>query len=334
MITMKHILISSIIMLAAGALTSCGNGNGGYDASGSFEAIERVISAEATGVIEKLTIQEGQTIKSGDTLGYIDVSNLALEAAQVKASIDALGSKTNNAAPQITVLNAQLNTQESTIATLSQQMTNLEKEISRFENLVKANAAPQKQLDDLVAQQLVLQKQLDGAIAQKSVLQAQVSSARENVAIQNTAILSDEKPNQKKLELISKKIQDGIIVSQHTGTITSQIAYDGEFISIGKPLYKIANLEDIILRVYISGDQLSQIQLNQEVRVRTDDGEGGFYEDKGQISWISSKAEFTPKTIQTKDERANLVYAIKVKVKNDGRYKMGMYGEIIFSHED
>ena len=325
---MKRYNISTTILIIGLFFSTCQTGEKEYDASGSFEAIERVISAEATGVIEALNIQEGQIIGAGDTLGYIDVSNLALQAAQIKASINAIDAKKNDAGPQITVLNAQIEVQESQIATLSQQMANLEKEVNRFQKLVKANAAPQKQLDDLVAQQLVLQKQLDSAIQQKQVLAAQIKSAKQNVAIQNNAVSSEEAPNEKRLELIKKQIKDGIIVSKHQGTITSQMAYDGEFVSIGRPLYKVANLEEIILRVYITGNQLPQVKLNQKVVVKTDDGHEGFYEKEGKIIWISDKAEFTPKTIQTKEERANLVYAIKVKVDNDGKYKMGMYGEI------
>ncbi|MBX2876730.1 MAG: HlyD family efflux transporter periplasmic adaptor subunit [Saprospiraceae bacterium] len=327
---MKRYIVSSGLLLLLMSISACDGGKKDYDASGSFEAIERVISAEATGVIKELNIQEGQIIKAKDTLGYIDVDNLFLQAEQVKASIEAIGSKTNDPAPQISVLNAQLKTQESQMATLGQQITNVEKEIKRFQNLVKANAAPQKQLDDLVAQKLVLEKQLDGVVTQKSVLQAQISSARQNVAIQNTAVLSEEEPNRKRLALIQKQITDGLIISDYQGTITTQLAYDGEFISIGKPLYKIANLQEMHLRAYITGDQLPQVQLNQEVTVRIDNGEGGFNEDRGRIIWISDKAEFTPKTIQTKDERANLVYAVKIQVENDGRYKMGMYGEIKF----
>lgn len=327
---MKKQNILVILLLISLFLSACNGGEKDYDATGSFEAIERLISAEATGVIKTLHIQEGQIINVGDTLGTIDVSNLALQADQIKASIEAIDAKTTNATPQITVLNAQLKTQESQIATFNQQMANIEKEISRFQNLVKANAAPQKQLDDLVAQKLVLQKQIDGVAVQKSVLEAQISSAKQNVALQNTAIRSEEAPNEKRLELIQKQIYDGIIISKHRGTITSQMAYDGEFITIGRPLYKIANLEEITLRAYITGDQLPQVKLNQVVIVRTDNGEGGFNETEATITWISDKAEFTPKTIQTKDERANLVYAIKVKVENDGNYKMGMYGEVKF----
>ena len=182
----------------------------------------------------------------------------------------------------------------------------------------------------MVGQKLVLDKQLQVTQTQSQVIAAQIEATDINVNIQNRAILSEIEPNQKRLELIQKQMEDGIIINEYDGTVTTQMAYDGEFIAMGRPLYKIADLSNITLRAYVSGNQLSQIKLNQEVMVHTDDGIGGFQESKGIITWISSKAEFTPKTIQTKDERANMVYAIKVHVQNDGRYKMGMYGEIKF----
>lgn len=326
---MKYKTIN-LLLLTCLLFTACQSGKKDYDASGSFEAIERLIPAEATGVIRVLNIQEGQTVQVGDTLGYVDVANLALQADQMEAAISSINAKVNDPEPQIMVYTAQLKTQQSQVAATEQQMANLDQEITRFQNLVNANAAPRKQLDDLLAQKRVLDKQLEGATAQLAVLQAQIRSARRQVAIQNRSIRSETEPNQKQLELIRKQMSDGIIISQHSGTITTQMAYDGEFTTLGRALYKLAQLDEMTLRAYITGDQLAQVKLQQVVTVRIDDGKGGFQQDEGTISWISDKAEFTPKTIQTKEERANLVYAIKVKVNNDGRYKMGMYGEIIF----
>ncbi|MEL6988425.1 MAG: HlyD family efflux transporter periplasmic adaptor subunit, partial [Bacteroidota bacterium] len=301
-----------------------------YDASGSFEAIERTISAEATGKIQSLNIKEGQLLTAGQVIGSIDVKGLSLQSEQVQAGINAIQQKTNSATAQVAVLQSQLRTQESQVETLLQQISNLDKEINRFQNLVNANAVPQKQLDDLIGQKLVLAKQLNAAQTQTGVIKSQIQATKDNIKTQNRAILSEIEPNKKRLELIEQQIKDGTIVNEFDGTVTTQIAYNGEFTSIGQPLYKIADLSKIILRAYITGNQLPLVKLNQEVIVRTDDGNGGFKETTGIITWISSNAEFTPKTIQTKDERANLVYAIKVKVGNDGIYKMGMYGEIKF----
>lgn len=329
-IIMKNKSLLLILTITILFFTSCSNTEKDYDASGSFEAIERTISAEATGKISALHIEEGQLLKAGDTIGSIDISNLVIQSEQIKASIDAIGKKTNNPAPQVNILSAQLKSQKSQTASIQQQLTNLNKEIKRFQKLVNANAVPQKQLDDMHSQQLVLQKQLEASTASFDVIKSQIKAAKQNVGIQNRAILSEVGPNQKRLELLAKQINDGTIINQFNGTITTQMAYDGEFTIIGKPLYKIADLSTISLRAYVSGNQLPNIKLNQEVNVQTDNGQGGFKTTNGQITWISSKAEFTPKTIQTKDERANLVYAIKVKVINDGSYKIGMYGEIKF----
>jgi HlyD family secretion protein len=322
-------IIPAVIIISF--LISCSDKIADYDASGSFEAIERTISAEATGKITSLDIEEGKMIKAGDVIGSIDVTNLTLQGEQVQSAINAISKKTNNASSQVLVLESQLKTQEGQTATLKQQMVNLQGEIERFTKLVNANAIPQKQLDDLLGQELVLQKQLESIQTQADVINAQIEAAKSNVKIQNRAILSEVEPSQRRLELIEKQIKDGTIINEFDGTVTSQLAYNGEFTSIGRPLYRIADLSNITLRAYVSGNQIPNIKLNQEVTVRTDDGKGGFNSTKGIITWISSKAEFTPKTIQTKDERANLVYAIKVKVKNEGFYKIGMYGEVVFS---
>lgn len=327
---MDHIMIKRIIQLAVllTLLTACAETKKDYDASGNFEALERIISAEATGKITKLNIEEGQILSVGQIIGSIDITNLTLQGDQVKAAINAIAEKTNDASAQIGILQSQLKAQATQTATLQQQLANLDKEVARFQNLVAANALPRKQLDDLLGQRLVLEKQLTASTTQNNVINAQIAAAKASVALQNKAILSEVIPNQKRLEQIEKQISDGIITNDYNGTVTTQMAYDGEFTTLGKPLYKIADLTNMTLRAYITGDQLPNVKLNQQVSVRTDDGKGGFKEEKGIIVWISSKSEFTPKTIQTKDERANLVYAIKVKVPNDGSYKIGMYGEL------
>lgn len=326
----KHIY-TIIIALITLLIFSCKPSELSYDASGSFEAVERIISAEATGKIESLNIEEGQTVNVDDTIGRIDISTLLLQAEQIQASIHAIQNKTNDAAPQIEILKAQLQTQQSMEASLEQQISVLDKEVNRFQTLVESKAAPQKQLDDLKGQKSILQKQLKAVETQSNVIRSQMDAAKRNVNIQNRGILSEVEPNQKRLEIIEKQIQDGIIINRYPGTILNKYAYDGEFTTIGKPLYKIADLTNIILRVYITGDQLAKIKLNESLKVLTDDGTGGFNESSGEVTWISNKAEFTPKTIQTKDERANLVYAVKVKLTNDGSYKIGMYGAIKFN---
>ena len=323
--------MKSFLWAAVAALTlaACAGTEETMDASGSFEAEERVISAEATGKILRLNIEEGQALKAGETVGQIDVENLRLQAEQVSASMEALHKKANDAGPQVAVLEAQLAAHSRQMASLSKQLEVVDKEVARFKTLVASDAATQKQLDDLTGQKAVLEKQWSAAESQAEVIKAQIRAAKAGVQIQNTGILSEELPAQKRLELIEKQMSDGAVLNQYAGTVLAQYAREGEFTAIGKPLYKIADLSEIYLRAYITGDQLPQVKLGQEMKVLTDDGQGGYHETTGTISWISDKAEFTPKTIQTKAERANMVYAVKVKVKNEeGRYKIGMYGGV------
>ena len=281
---------------------ACNNNKTSFDASGSFEAEERIISSEATGTIKQFELEEGQMLQSGQTVGYIDSTQLYLKKKQLLAQTKATASRKPNVSAQLAALQSQLATAQ--------------KEKVRITNLVNGDAAPQKQLDDINAQIDVLKKQIE---AQKSSLD-----------ISTESINSDVLPLQVQVEQLNDQLAKCKIINPANGTVLTKYAEANEMTATGKPLYKIADLSNIILRAYITGDQLPQIKLNQQVKVLTDDGKGGYKETEGTISWINDKAEFTPKTIQTKNERANMVYAIKVKVKNDGTYKIGMYGEIKF----
>jgi HlyD family secretion protein len=234
----------------------------------------------------------------------------------------------------VAILTAQQEAQRRQIVSLERQLEVLDKEVERFQNLVGADAAPQKQLDDLTGQRAVLAEKLNASRQQIDVIAEQIAAARYQVGVQNRSILSETTPTEKRLALVEKQISDGTIVNDYPGTIINQYAYDGEFATMGKPLYQIADLSELILRVYVSGDQLGQVHLQDSVIVRTDDGTGGYRETEGLIIWISPKAEFTPKTIQTKEERANRVYAVKIKVRNDGSYKIGMYAQIKFRQDE
>ncbi|WP_291122805.1 HlyD family secretion protein [Empedobacter sp. UBA7620] len=299
---MKHILTS--IIIAGGLLTtvSCNNNQDTFDASGSFEAEETIISAEAQGTLKTFDIQEGQVLQAGQNIGYIDSIQLYLKKKQLETQVTALLGKKPNIPVQLSALQEQLRTTE--------------KEKIRITNLLKGDAATPKQLDDINAQIDVLKRQIE---AQKSSL-----------SISSDGISKDVVPLQVQIEQLEDQLSKCKLINPINGTVLTKYAEANEIASIGKPLYKIADLSNIILRAYVTGNQLPQIKLNQQVKVLTDDGKGGFNEITGVITWISDKAEFTPKTIQTKDERANMVYAIKVKVKNDGLYKIGMYGEIKF----
>jgi HlyD family secretion protein len=298
-------------------LVACNRNGNSFDASGTFEADEVIVSAEASGKILSLNIEEGMTIPKDSVIGTIDSENITLQKEQVEASIQALGEKTADVSPQVRMLQDQLQVQQA-------RLDNLLHEKTRTENLLKADAATQKQLDDINSGINVLRNEMN-------VTKQQINVQTSNVSTQNRSILSESKPLAKRAEQLNDQIHKASIINPINGTVLTKYAEQGEVTSMGKALYKVADLSSITLRAYISGSQLPQVKLGQQVKVLVDDGKDNYKEIPGTITWISDKAEFTPKTIQTKDERANLVYAIKVKAKNDGFLKIGMYGEVKFN---
>lgn len=298
-ITVHKIILAAILLTV---ITSCSNNSNNFDASGSFETEEYIISSEANGIIKELNIEEGAVLKANQQIGYVDSTQLHLKKRQLEAQIQAALGRRPNVALQLSVLSDQLKTAES--------------ERERVYNLVQGDAATPKQLDDVDAQIEVIKSQI---AAQKSTL----TNSSQSISSEVIAM-------QVQIEQINDQLNKCNITNPIEGTVLTKYAKANEMTGMGKPLYKIADIDNMILRAYITGNQLSDVKLNQTVTVRTDDGKGGFHETQGTVTWISDKAEFTPKTIQTKNERANLVYAIKVNVKNDGRYKIGMYGEIKF----
>jgi HlyD family secretion protein len=297
-------------------VTSCNNGDKKTDASGNFEADEVIVSAEQNGRLLSFPIREGDTLSKEKVIGNIDITTAVLQKEQVQATIQALRQKATNPRPQTELVKKQLAVQE---AQLAQQL----REKTRTENLIKADAATQKQLDDINALIDQLQKQI-------AATRQQLALDESNIATQNRTVFSEKGPLEKSAAQYQEQINKGQVVNPVSGTVLTKYAMEGEMASVGKALYKIANLDTIILRAYITGDQLSQIKLGQQVKVLVDKDAKSYKEYTGTIYWISSESEFTPKTIQTKDERANLVYAIKIHVKNDGYLKIGMYGEVVF----
>ncbi len=320
-----------LIIILLLTIISCKNKNEDYDASGTFESDEIMVVAEANGTILDLNIQEGAQLNANQNVGLIDGKNIELQKEQVIASINSLEEKTNSATPQIQVLQTQYNSQKSQIGVLQQQLKNAVQERNRTASLVKSDAATKKQLDDWNGQVQVIEKQIEAAQTQLTTLNQQIASTKENISIQNRAVLSEKLPNQKKVLQIDDQLKHNIITSPINGTVLTQYMYKGEYATIGKPIFKMADLQNMILRVYVTGDQLAKIKINQPVKILVNSGNGENRELNGNIIWISSDSEFTPKTIQTKDERANLVYACKIKVKNDGTLKIGMYGDVKFN---
>jgi len=302
MLTMKK----GIIYIACVAVLSysCNKDDNASDASGSFEAIETIISAETTGKILSLTLSEGDQLRAGQIIGAIDSTQLYLTKLQLLQNRKAILSGRPDVSAQVESLKKELATAID--------------DRNRIANLVKGGVASQKQLDDADSKVSVLKARIS---SQSSVLGTTTSSLNEQAAAA-----------QIQLAQVEDQLRKCKLVNPVDGQVLTKYAEQNELASAGKPLYKIADLSTMTLRAYVTGNQLAQLKVNQKVSVSTDDGNGGLKTTDGTIIWISDKAEFTPKTIQTKDERANLVYAIKINVKNDGTYKIGMYGEIKFNH--
>ena len=277
------------------SLFSCGSDNGKADGYGNFEATEITISAENNGKLMQFDIKEGDKLEKEQFIGYIDTIPLALKREQLEVSKAVISSKSKGVLSQINVLKAQLNT------------ANTNK--TRTENLIKDNAGTQKQLDDVTGEINVIKNQI------------------QSVEIQNAPVVNELKSIDVQLKQLDDQIQKSKIINPIAGTVLSKYAEPNEITVFGKPLYKIADLNTMQLRVYISETQLGNIKIAQEVTVKIDDGDG-MKSFKGKINWIASEAEFTPKIIQTKEERVALVYAAKVDVINDGSLKIGMPAEL------
>lgn len=308
---------SAMAIISWMLIASCNGNKPDYDASGNFEADEVMVSAQQNGELLSFSVHEGDSLKEGAIVGQIDITIPKIQKEQTEATIASLRQKTSSSAEQTEVVRKQRAVQQT-------QLENLFLEQKRTRNLVKADAAPAKQLDDINTRIDQLQKQID-------VSNQQIRLYHSNTATQNRSILSEKGPLEKTAEQFQEQINKGQVVNPVTGIVLTRYILRGEMAMIGKPLYKIANLDTLTLRAYITGSQLPGVRLGQQVQVRTDQDERKYKTYPGKITWISDKSEFTPKTIQTKDERANLVYAIKIRIKNDGLLKIGMYGEVLFN---
>ena len=281
-------------------LSACNNKNSAYDASGVFETTEIIVSANGGGEILQFNITEGQEVEAGQTLGLIDTTQLYWRKVQLQSSVKAMDSRMVNVSVQV--------------AALQEQLAAARSEQQRFTQLVKDNAANQKQLDDINAQIAALEKQLA----------AQTETLRNS----NNSIANEQQSLLAQIAQIDDQLKNAVIKSPVKGAILGKYAEAGELAAHGRPLFKVADMNNMFLRAYITASQLTELKIGQQVKVFSDMGKSDRREYQGTVTWISDKAEFTPRTIQTRDERANLVYAVRIAVKNDGYIKRGMYGEI------
>jgi HlyD family secretion protein len=287
--------VAGVALLAA----CCAPKENSHDASGTFEAVETIVSSEATGTLKAFNVEEGQVLAQGQQIGYVDSLQLYLKKKQLQAQIRAVLARTPNVSKQLSALYAQLE--------------HARNEQQRVGRLLKADAATPKQYDD--------------ATAQVSVIERQIEGQQSSLAVTTKGIGEDVLPLQVQIEQLNDQLYRCRVINPVSGTVLVKYAEAFEMTSPGKPLYKVADLSTLVLRTYVTGEQLPSLHIAQSVKVFTD---GQTDTSEGKVEWISDKAEFTPKTIQTKDERANLVYAVKIRVPNDGRLKIGMYGEVKF----
>ena len=283
--------------------SACGNGAPKYDATGTFETTEVLVSAEASGRLLYFDIEEGMLLKAGEEVGVVDTVQLYLKKLQLEASIKAVEEQRPDILKQV--------------AATKEQISAAQRERNRVANLLKVGAANQKQLDDAEDQLEVLRKQL---VAQNSTL----SNSHQSLTWQSSSVGIQ-------VAQVEDQLKKCHITSPITGTVLAKYAEAGELTAMGTPLFKVADTEQMYLRAYITSEQLSQVKLGQKVTVFSDYGTDEHKQYPGVVTWISDTSEFTPKTILTKNERANLVYAVKIAVHNDGLLKIGMYGGVEFS---
>ena len=291
-----------IMAVGLAMLVGCGNNEKEYDATGTFEATEVTVAAEQSGVLMRFDVNEGDEIALDKEVGLIDTTQIWLKIQQAGATKK--------------VYQSQKPDLEKQIAATRQQLAKARQDQQRYQELVADGAAPSKMLDDATNQVAVLQKQLDAQISSLSTQLSTLNSQLSTVDVQ--------------VSQLEDQLQKCHISAPISGTVLEKYVERGEFVAVGKPLFKMADTQQMFIRAYVTSAQLKDIKVGQKAKVFADYGDNQKKEYEGTVSWISSRSEFTPKTIQTDDERADLVYALKVAIKNDGYVKIGMYGEVKF----
>lgn len=336
----KVFLLATLAFIMA----SCGEDKKDYDATGTFEATEVTVSVESSGQLISFNVAEGQLLNGGITVGQIDSRQLTLKRAQLATSNDLLvathgqldANKRQLAANRQATASKQLDLKKQ-VASIRQQIANQQRERQRFSELLRDGAVPRKQVDDIDYQIQVLQKQLAATEEQIASQNAALAEQNKGIAAQIDGINSQQagvSAQQAGVRAQQAQLDDQIahtfVKSPLSGTVLEKYAEQGEFVSIGKPLFKIADTKRMFIRAYITSEQLKDVRLGQKVKVMADYGNGQKKQYNGVVTWISSRSEFTPKTIVTDNERADLVYAVKIQFQNDGYVKIGMYGEVKF----
>ncbi len=308
----KRLIVAGAVLM----LCACGNKEKEYDATGTFEATEVTVSAKATGELKTFNISEGQAVEQGVVVGSIDAYQLQQTSEQLEAQKRQLGATRSATDSRRLDLEKQL-------SSISQQIANAQRERQRFAELVADGAVPKKQLDDINYQIKVLERQREATRDQIRSNNASLAEQSKGIGAQIDGLNAQQRQ-------IADQIANAQVKAPIAGTVLEKYVEQGEFVAIGKPLFKMADVQNMYLRAYVTSSQLKDLKIGQKVKVFADYGDKEKKTYEGTVAWISSRSEFTPKTILTDDERADLVYAVKISIKNDGFAKIGMYGEVRF----
>ena len=320
-------MIASVALMV---MSACGKKEKPYDATGTFEATEVTISAMATGELKSLDVNEGEVIEEGELVGRIDTYQLVLKKQQLETQRSQLAASKRQLSSSRSATNSQQLDLNKQLSSIQQQIANARHERQRYSELVKDGAVPRKQLDDIDNQIKVLNRQLEATRDQIGSNNAALADQSKGIGAQIEGIDAQVAGIDAQQRQLDDQIANADIVAPYKGTVLEKYVELGEFVSTGKPLFKMADVDNMFIRAYVTSAQLHSIKVGQPCKVFADYGDGQCKEYAGTVTWISSRSEFTPKTILTDDERADLVYAVKIAIKNDGFVKIGMYGEVKF----
>ena len=312
------------------ALLSCGGDDNAFDATGTFETTEVTVSAKATGELMTFDVQEGQLVAENAEVGRIDMRQTELRRQQLLTQRGQLSaSRQQTVSTKRSTDSRQLDV-DTQVGVIRQQIANARREYQRYSELARDGAVAQKQVDDIGYQISVLERQLAATVDQVSSNNASLSGQSEGFDAQVEGLDAQMEGLDAQIAQVDDQLANAIIRSPLSGSILEKYVERGEYVTTGKPLFKVGDTQNMLLRAYVTSEQLSRVKIGQKVRVRCNYGTGNKQEYEGTVTWISDRSEFTPKTIVTDDERADLVYAVKIAVRNDGSIKIGMYGEVKF----
>ena len=326
---MKRITIMAGVLLL---LVACGNKEKEYDATGTFEATEVTVSAKSTGELQRFDVTEGQEIDQNVVVGTIDAYQLKLQRQQLENTKEQLKANKKQLNATRGATNSKQLDLEKQVASIRQQIANAQRERQRYNELVNDGAVPRKQLDDINYQIKVLEKQLAATQEQIRSNNASLKEQSQGITAQMEGIDAQQLTVESQKAQLDDQIANSDIKAPITGSVLEKYVERGEYVTVGKPLFKMADTQNMFIRAYVTSAQLKDIKVGQQVKVFADYGNGQKKSYDGTMTWISSRSEFTPKTILTDDERADLVYAVKIAFKNDGYVKIGMYGEVKFQN--